>query len=455
MSTANFGIAPPQTTVTFQEGLSGYAGTQDTYILETSPTSSFGTLDSFEWDTEDTAGNANSRKYGLLRFENIFGSGAGQIPVGSTIISAALEYTIWNNTANGPGSLNPALVSWDENTTYNTFGSTAGVQPEDFGAKVADVPGAAAQAYSVDVTASLAAWVSNPALNLGWLFTAAGTDGVDARSSEYATMSQRPKLTVVYISSATQYALTVNAGTGGTVTKNPDRTSYDAGTQVTLTAVPNSGYTFSNWSGSLTGSTNPATITMDGNKTVSATFTLIPPTCYALTLSHTGQGSDPVPSPTNSTGCATGQYVAGASIALTAAPASGYQVGSWTGTINDSSTASTNSLTMPASAHSASVNYAQIPPSNLVCESFNSYTPGSTIGTYTGWWDGGAGPVVTTGNGVASSIGLAAAGNVYHWTAHPFNWNAADFQKFIVQHDFQSSGSSTFDDDRIGWTING
>ena len=159
---AEFGIAPPESTLTFQQGVGGYAGTQDTYILETSPTSSFGTLDSFEWDTEETGGNANSRKYGLLRFDSIFGSGAGQIPVGSTIVSASLDYTVWNNTTNGPGSLNPALVSWDESTTYNTFGSTAGVQAEDFGAQVADVPAASMQTYSIDVTASLAAWSANP-----------------------------------------------------------------------------------------------------------------------------------------------------------------------------------------------------------------------------------------------------------------------------------------------------
>ena len=59
--------------------------------------------------------------------------------------------------------------------------------------KVADVPGAAMQTYSIDVTASLAAWVNDPTANLGWLFTAAGIDGVDARSSEYATIEPAPQ----------------------------------------------------------------------------------------------------------------------------------------------------------------------------------------------------------------------------------------------------------------------
>ena len=87
------------------------------------------------------------------------------------------------------------------------------------------------------------------------------------------------------------------------------------------------------------------------------------PLCYALTLSHTGQGSDPAASPTRSTACATdGDYVAGESISLSGAvPVSGWQIGSWTGAADNSSTADTNSLAMPASAHTVSVNYVQPP----------------------------------------------------------------------------------------------
>ncbi len=83
------------------------------------------------------------------------------------------------------------------------------------------------------------------------------------------------------------------------------------------------------------------------------------PVCYALTLSHTGNGSDPSPDPANSPGCAAGQYVEGAVIDLTATPNAGWQVSSWTGTNNNSSTATSNTVTMPAGAHAASVNYTQ------------------------------------------------------------------------------------------------
>jgi hypothetical protein len=88
------------------------------------------------------------------------------------------------------------------------------------------------------------------------------------------------------------------------------------------------------------------------------------PTCYALSLNHTGQGSDPVASPSRSTACAAeGQYVPGEAITLSGAvPAEGWQITGWTGTANDNSTAGTNTLTMPASDHTVSVHYADLTP---------------------------------------------------------------------------------------------
>ena len=87
--------------------------------------------------------------------------------------------------------------------------------------------------------------------------------------------------------------------------------------------------------------------------------------CYTLTRAHTGSGGDPIASPTNSTGCPTGQYVAGASINLTASLASGWRVGSWSGTSNNGSTSASNSFTMPASTHTVGVNYVEIPPADI------------------------------------------------------------------------------------------
>ena len=49
-------------------------------------------------------------------------------------------------------------------------------------------------------------------------------------------------------------------------------------------------------------------------------------------------------------------------MSLTASPASGWRLGSWSGTNNDSRPSWTNGLTMPANNHTVTVNYAEIPP---------------------------------------------------------------------------------------------
>jgi uncharacterized repeat protein (TIGR02543 family) len=66
--------------------------------------------------------------------------------------------------------------------------------------------------------------------------------------------------------------VTVNPIGGGTVTKNPSQATYHYGEVVTLTAVPNPGWTFTGWSGDLGGTTNPANLIINGNKSVTATF---------------------------------------------------------------------------------------------------------------------------------------------------------------------------------------
>jgi uncharacterized repeat protein (TIGR02543 family) len=83
---------------------------------------------------------------------------------------------------------------------------------------------------------------------------------------------------IVVASFTTQYLLTMNAGTGGTV--NPTTNWHNSGTSVPITATPNIGYSFSSWtgsgSGSYTGPNNPSSVTMNGPITENASFTLFP-----------------------------------------------------------------------------------------------------------------------------------------------------------------------------------
>jgi Carbohydrate binding module (family 6)/Divergent InlB B-repeat domain len=63
------------------------------------------------------------------------------------------------------------------------------------------------------------------------------------------------------------------SATNGSILLDPPGGSYLAGTEVTITAVPNSGYRFESWGGDLTGTSNSTTITLYGNKNVSAVMT--------------------------------------------------------------------------------------------------------------------------------------------------------------------------------------
>ena len=68
--------------------------------------------------------------------------------------------------------------------------------------------------------------------------------------------------------------LTVNINPvgAGVVLKDPDQFEYEINTQANLTAIPNLGYYFSEWSGDASGSSNPFIITFDSDKIINADF---------------------------------------------------------------------------------------------------------------------------------------------------------------------------------------
>lgn len=68
----------------------------------------------------------------------------------------------------------------------------------------------------------------------------------------------------------TNFSLTTSVTGSGSVSGGG---SYSSGTTATVTATPGSGYTFSGWQGALAGTANPASLTMDADKSVTAVFT--------------------------------------------------------------------------------------------------------------------------------------------------------------------------------------
>ncbi len=70
-----------------------------------------------------------------------------------------------------------------------------------------------------------------------------------------------------------RYSLAVRTDGDGSVALDPPGGTYQAGTKVTLSASSGEGHEFVSWRGDVTGTKNPATIVMSGNKTVTAVFT--------------------------------------------------------------------------------------------------------------------------------------------------------------------------------------
>jgi len=131
------------------------------------------------------------------------------------------------------------------------------------------------------------------------------------------------------------YNLTVGISGSGTVT--PAGGTYTEGTDVTLTATPDVGFEFSGWSGDLSGTANPISITMNSNKNVTATFTEIQVPVYSLTTNVVGDGTISL----NPVG---GSYAENTVVTITAIPAAGWIFESWSG--DASGTNSSASITM-------------------------------------------------------------------------------------------------------------
>ena len=112
-----------------------------------------------------------------------------------------------------------------------------------------------------------------------------------------------------------QYSLSVSAGDGGSVSI-PGGT-FSQGTQVSITATPNSGYTFNGWSNGST--TNPLTVSVNSNTTITANFILANNT-YTLSVTAGDGGS------VSSEG---GEYNEGTQVTVIATPNDGYEFAGW------------------------------------------------------------------------------------------------------------------------------
>ena len=117
--------------------------------------------------------------------------------------------------------------------------------------------------------------------------------------------------------------VSVTPANGGSVT--PPSNSYEKGSNVSLVATPTGEYLFKQWQGSISGTSNPTSITMDADKSVTGVFEKRQ---YPLTLTIEGSGTvkeEVIAIATQAL------YPSGTTVRLTAQPADKFEFGGWSG----------------------------------------------------------------------------------------------------------------------------
>lgn len=195
-------------TVSFQDGVSptaGYAGTSDTYIWDTNPTTNYGADATIISDK--AIGVETDQRKALLKFD----LSTANIPTTAVVLGARVDLYI---AQEGQGwTMHQMLVNWDESSTYNSL--TGGVTPDDVEAAIPEDVRNGANLDTIQLVTSrnnvyrpsyylfptVQGWVSGVLPNYGWIIIATDIttgDGQQHASSEAVTASQHPKLTIRY-----------------------------------------------------------------------------------------------------------------------------------------------------------------------------------------------------------------------------------------------------------------
>jgi photosystem II stability/assembly factor-like uncharacterized protein len=212
---------------------------------------------------------------------------------------AGYGFNGWTGSGSGSysGDANPATVTMDgpilETAAFGTsVAVTVRSAPSGRSFNVDGTPYTSSQTFTwvpgsphtIEATSP-----QNTSADTRYLFTTWSDGGA-------ATHTVSPTGNATYTATfKVQFVLTVTAGAGGTA--SPVGGWTDGGSLVSVTASPDSGYSFDSWSGtgsgSYTGARNPATVTLNGPITQQANFRVgtSPPTPGTLTL------LDSVPNP--------------------------------------------------------------------------------------------------------------------------------------------------------------
>jgi uncharacterized repeat protein (TIGR02543 family) len=161
--------------------------------------------------------------------------------------STGYTFTGWSGDATG--SLNPLSVTMNANknitANFTAIVNTYTLNVQAVNGAVVKNPDLAA--YNSGAIVQLTATPST-----GYTFTGWSGDATGSANPLSVTMSANKNITANFALTGSGFTLNVVAN-NGSVLKNPNLVTYTSGTSVVLTATPNSGYTFTGWSGDTSG----------------------------------------------------------------------------------------------------------------------------------------------------------------------------------------------------------
>lgn len=191
--------------VVFQQGLDGYTGAVDTELRQGEAD-----LDHSGVAILNPDGSDGGEVHALLRFDNLFGTGPGQVPPGKAIQAVTLTINI--SDTGDLLNIHRMNKAWVPSVTWNSFDpvNLDGVLSGTYSARTEDnteavftpdatVPASSSGEYVINMPVStVQGWSDGTVANNGWAFLPTGTDGVDISSSDSPTVSSRPKLTITW-----------------------------------------------------------------------------------------------------------------------------------------------------------------------------------------------------------------------------------------------------------------
>jgi hypothetical protein len=150
---------------------------------------------------------------------------------------------------------------------------TVTTNPSSHGFEVDGVAYTTPQTFSWIVGSSHTIATTSPQGTGATVYAFAGWSDGGAISHTITTPASATTYTV-YFTTRFQLTASVSPISGGIISANPASADgfYDSGTSVELTAMPNPGFAFAGWTGDLSGSTNPQSVTIAAPRSVTAGF---------------------------------------------------------------------------------------------------------------------------------------------------------------------------------------